>query len=346
MVWSRLSFAASVLVLVLLSPLVGSAGAADSGDEPKRPPVVWSRAFPKTDFTRIAVPLDEIESGESSRDGTPAINRPRFLPVGQVRAVQDREPVLVVDLNGEAKAYPLQILLWHEIVNDAVGGIPVAVTYSPLCASGIVFNRRHGSWVLDFGSTGRLRQSNPILYDSQTESWWQQFSGEAIVGTLLGQRLEMLPASTMPMARFRARYPGGQVLVPNNPNLRRYGATPYVGYDTTAQPKLFNGALPLEIDPLARVIVVGQTAYALDLIRARGALRDGDLILTHIDDMASPLDAPHVARGRDMGAVAVERLTPDGARVPALSHIAFAFAFHAFVPEGRIVTGLPPGAPQ
>jgi hypothetical protein len=330
------ALALAALLLLPVAPLTKSAIADD--DDEATAPVVWSREFPKTDFSKRAVPLSEITSGGPSRDGIPPIDRPRFLPVDEVRAVRDREPVIVVDLNGDARAYPIQILVWHEIVNDTVGGVPVAVTYCPLCASGIVFDRRAGSWVLDFGTTGRLRHSDLVMYDRQTESWWQQFTGEAIIGQLTGLRLDMLPAATMPMGRFRAWHPDGRVLVPRDPNLRRYGATPYAGYDTAARPMLYGGAMPEGIAPLARVAVVEGTAYALDLIRARGTLRDGDLILTHIDDMASPLDAPHVARGRDIGAVTVERVGPDGSRAAVPYHIAFAFAFHAFNPEGRIVT--------
>ncbi|MQX38053.1 DUF3179 domain-containing protein [Roseospira navarrensis] len=318
-------------------PLHPEARAADAPDVP----VAWTREFPKTDFSRRAVALDEILSGGPSRDGIPAIDDPQVQPVDLVRAVRDREPVLVVDLNGDARAYPLQILIWHEIVNDTVGGVPVAVTYCPLCASGIVFERTVDGRELDFGTTGRLRKSDLVMYDRQTESWWQQFSGEAIIGGLTGTRLEMVPAGTMPMARFRATHPDGRVLVPADPDLRRYGANPYAGYDTAARPMLYDGEMPPGIAPLARVVVVGDTAYSLDLIRDAGTVRVGDLVLRHVDDMASPLDRPRVSMGRDIGAVEVERVTGTGAREPARHHIAFAFAFHAFQPDGRIVTEPP-----
>ena len=121
---------------------------------------------------------------------------------------------------------PLRILIWHEIVNDEVGGTPVTVTYCPLCNSAIVFDRRVPAHVLDFGTTGKLRNSDLVMYDRQTESWWQQFTGEAIVGSLTGTELKLIPSRLEFFGEFRTRHPGGKVLIPNNPELRTTGATP------------------------------------------------------------------------------------------------------------------------
>ena len=104
--------------------------------------------------------------------------------------MSETEPVIGLVVNGDARAYPLKILIWHEIVNDTVGGVPVTVTYCPLCNSAIVFERTVDGRVLDFGTTGKLRNSDLVMYDRQTESWWQQFSGTAIVGAMTGTKLD------------------------------------------------------------------------------------------------------------------------------------------------------------
>ena len=194
--------------------LLASAGAAAAN------PSYWSFEWSNTDFSKHAVPFDEIMSGGPPKDGIPSIDDPRFVPVSEVQGIAETEPVLGITVNGESRAYPLRILTWHEIVNDVGGGVPVTVTFCPLCNSGIVFDRRIAGRVLDFGTTGKLRKSDLVMYDRQTESWWQQFLGEAIVGEMTGQRLKMLPSRMESMARFRARAPDGKVQVPTNPGMR------------------------------------------------------------------------------------------------------------------------------
>ncbi|NCC31171.1 MAG: DUF3179 domain-containing protein, partial [Chloroflexia bacterium] len=134
-----------------------------------------------TDFSRHTVPYDEILSGGPPKDGIPAIDTPQFVSVTEADAwLAPQEPVVLVALGEDVRAYPLQVLMWHEIVNDTVDEQPVAVTFCPLCNTAIAFDRRVGEQVLTFGTTGRLRYSNLIMYDRQTESWWQQATGEAI----------------------------------------------------------------------------------------------------------------------------------------------------------------------
>jgi hypothetical protein len=152
----------------------------------------------RTDFSRHSVPLHEILSGGPPRDGIPALDRPRFESAAAAAEwLEGREPVMVVEHQGVTRGYPLSILVWHEIANDVVGGLPVAVTFCPLCNTALVFDRRLDGRVLDFGVTGRLRYSDLVMYDRQTESWWQQATGEAIVGTLTGSKLRRVPSSTL-----------------------------------------------------------------------------------------------------------------------------------------------------
>jgi len=159
----------------------------------------WRGEWPRTDFSKRTVALDEIDSGGPPKDGIPAIDRPRFVTPAEARGWLDpREPVIVLELNGETRAYPLQILMFHEIVNDTVGGQPVTVTFCPLCNASIVFDRRVGGAVLDFGTTGKLRKSDLVMYDRQSESWWQQFTGKGIVGRHAGATLGLRSATIGP----------------------------------------------------------------------------------------------------------------------------------------------------
>ena len=210
--------ALAILALGLVAAIGARAGPED-----------WRREWPHTDFARHSVNYDEILSGGPPKDGIPAIDRPSFHPVGDIGDVAPQEPVISVRIGGEARAYPLRILIWHEIVNDTVGGTPIGVTWCPLCNSSVVFDRRVGGRTLSFGTTGKLRNSDLVMYDRETESWWQQFSGECIVGALLGAQLNLLPDRVESVERFRARFPRGQILVPPDPEGRSYGHNPYTG---------------------------------------------------------------------------------------------------------------------
>jgi len=265
-------------------------------------PMFWAGEWPNTDFSRHSVDLAEIMSGGPPKDGIPSIDDPRFVPVSEVTDLTDTEPVIGVTVNGEARAYPLGILTRHEIVNDTIGGVPVTVTYCPLCNSSIVFDRRVDGQVLDFGTTGKLRNSDLVMYDRQTESWWQQFSGQAIVGKMTGKTLKMLPSRQESFARFRARAPNGKVLVSNQP-FRRYGINPYVRYDSAPFPFLFRGDLPEGIAPMVRVVAVGGEAWSLPLLRKKGTIVRGDLVLSWEAGQNSALDTRVIRRGRDVGNV-------------------------------------------
>ena len=323
--------AAFVFSLAVLSLAVFLAATDRARATPER----WQPAWPKTDFSKAAVPFDEILSGGPPKDGIPAIDDPRFVPVAQAQDLAPTEPVIGLEIDGDARAYPLRILTWHEIVNDTVGGTPVAVTYCPLCNAAIVFDRRVDGAATTFGTTGLLRHSDLVMYDRATESWWQQFLGEAIVGVQTGKRLALIPARLESWADFTARFPQGRVLVPGDPSLRPYGANPYVGYDSAARPFLYDGSLPQGIAPMARVVAIGDEAWSLDLLRREGRIESGDLVLTWTPGQASALDSRAIAEGRDVGNVVVQRRGPEGLSDVAYD-VTFAFVFHAFRPEGAI----------
>jgi len=226
--------------------------------------------------------------------------------------------------------------MWHEIVNDTIGGVPVAVTFCPLCNAAIAFDRRVDGTVLDFGTTGKLRKSDLVMYDRQSESWWQQFLGEAIVGDMTGTRLAILPARLESIAAFKDRAPAGaEVLVPRNADFRRYGHNPYQGYDTLARPFLYDGAVPDGIAPLSRVVSLADKARAwpMDLLREKGQITAPDgTVLRWTPGQNSALDTAYIPAGRDVGNVTARKDGQD-----QVYFVDFAFAFHAFRPKAPII---------
>lgn len=290
----------------------------------------------KTDFSKMSVPVHEVLSGGPPRDGIPSIDNPKFLPLSEVTDIPGREPVIWLEVEGDVRAYPLRVLTWHEIVNDTIGGVPAAVTYCPLCNASIVFDRRIGDKILEFGTTGKLRNSDLIMYDRQTDSWWQQFSGTSIAGSFLGTKLTLLPSRVTSMEAFRKANPNSQVLVPNNPRIRDYGRNPYAGYDSSSAPFLYRGEMPDNISPMARVVVVrtGGAPIIVSMERVRnGEFEESGYSISWTEGVASALDRAKIADGKDVGAI---RVMKDGKDV--VHDVTFAFVAHAFHPDTRIIT--------
>ena len=208
-------------------------------------PSFWRYEWPDTDFSRTSVEnWTEILSGGPPKDGIPALDDPDFIPISDETRISDREPVITLELEGAVpRAYPIRYLTWHEIANDMVAGVPVAVTFCPLCNSGITFDRRVAGSALSFGVSGKLRNSDMIMYDRETQSWWQQAVGKGIVGVHTGTELKMLPSWMESWGDFKARNPDGLVMAePGWP--RDYGRNPYRGYDSLSRPFLYNGEMP------------------------------------------------------------------------------------------------------
>ena len=171
--------------------------------------------------------------------------------------------MIALEVGGVAKAYPLSILMWHEIGNHTIAGRPVAVTFCPLCNAAIVYERTIGGAETTFGVMGILRKSDLVMYDRATQSWWQQFTGSAIVGARTGTQLKRLPAKLISFARFKHLYPKGQVLAPNNPRAYRYGHNPYIDYNKTGRPFKVFVKMPKGFNHMERVVVVGDTAWRM-----------------------------------------------------------------------------------
>jgi hypothetical protein len=276
----------------------------------------------KTDFAKASVDLAEFLGGGPPKDGIPAIDVPKYESIAAARGwLGDKSPVISLVVDDAARAYPLAILLWHEIANDTLGSAPVVVTFCPLCNTALVFERDLGGRLHDFGTTGNLRFSDLVMYDRQTESWWQQATGEAIVGELTGARLTFLPAQIVSLADFAAAHPDADVLSRDTGFGRDYGRNPYVGYDTIDQnPFLFDGVLDGRLPPKERVVTVGEgeeaVAFPYSELRKVGvaaATVDGEeLVLFWAPGTASALDGPNIDESEDIGATGVFRPVADG----------------------------------
>ena len=327
-------------VLVFLLPAVAAAQSRATLDGALAF-AAMQREFPKGDFSKLTISLDEIEHGGPTRDSIPPIDDPVYVAIPELPDVRGFsidafEPVITVEVNGDARAYPLSIMLWHEIVNDVVGGEPVVVTYCPLCNSGVVFHRTIDGRTLDFGNTGRIRNLDMIMYDRQTESWWQQFGGEAITGALAGALMDGLPSRLESLADFRARWPDGRVLVPNDPSIRPYGESPFAGMEGARSNERFSQwPVPEDMTPLDYVIVVGDRAWPLDRIRDAGSLTEGGVTFAWRPGRNSLHDTDRISEGRDLGSVDVLDANGD----LAVHDVVFAFAFAAFVPDGTWMLG-------
>jgi hypothetical protein len=281
------------------------------------PAAAQTREAWRTDFSRHTVPLVEIVSGGPPKDGIPSLNHPRFVSVPEADTwLAPREPVVLLVEGEVAKGYPLQILIWHEIVNDDIGGRPVAVTFCPLCNTALAFDRRVAGRVLDFGTTGQLRHSDLVMYDRQTESWWQQATGEAIVGEQAGRMLEVVNAPIISWQEFKAEYPTGLVLSRQTGFDRPYGENPYAGYDDPKGSPIasfFRGHRDDRLPPMERVAAVSiggeDVAYPFSLLQRSKAINDRvgnvPIVVLWVPGTTSALDARRIAAGRDVGSTGV-----------------------------------------
>nr|WP_309502929.1 DUF3179 domain-containing protein [uncultured Roseovarius sp.] len=314
-----------------LAALILGAGIANAN------PDFWKHEWPDTDFARTSITnWTEIRDGGPPKDGIPAVHDPKFRKVADERQIEPTEPVITVEIAGSPpRAYPIRYLMWHEIVNDTVGGVPIAVTFCPLCNSGITFDRRTPHGTLSFGVSGKLRNSDMVMYDRETQSWWQQAIGTAIVGELTGTQLKALPTWMESWAQYKARNPDGLVMAEPGSG-RQYGRNPYQGYDSLERPFLYNGENPPHgIPPLVRVVRVGDRAWTMERIRNEGTITEAGVTLSWEAGQASALDSGVIAKGKDVGTVRVR----DKAGRDLPHDVMFAFAYHAFWPDGVWMLG-------
>ena len=269
------------------------------------------------------IPPEQIRSGGPPPDGIPALDEPVFAPTGQIDFLADSEAVLALEINGDARAYPLQIMTWHELVNDTVGGVPVTISYCPLCNSSVAYDRNAAGRVLDFGTSGMLYQSSLVMYDRQTQSLWTHFDGLAVIGELIGTQLDFWPMAIVSWAAWRDAHPDGMVLTQETGYHRTYGRNPYVGYETSE--RLLTPAFQsTDIDERlpAKERVVGVRGHG-DAVAVRHThleeagvveveLAGEPLVVWNLPGASSAIDAPELANGIDVGSSGVFERRLDG----------------------------------
>lgn len=269
----------------------------------------------RTNREKHSIDLNELMSGGPPKDGIPAIDQPKFVSASEAsRWLKPQEPVISLVVGAEARAYPLQILMWHEIVNDQIANVPVTITFCPLCHSAIVFDRRVKGRLLSFGTSGMLRHSDLVMYDRETESLWQQFVGEAVVGDLTGTILEQLPAQIISFDQFSSAYPQGVVLSRETGYQRPYGRNPYAGYDEASQrPFLFRGRIDDRLPPKEKVVTITinreDKAYPYSLTRNLHVIHDDvggkPVVIFHSAGAVSALDQADMSASRQAGSTGV-----------------------------------------
>lgn len=281
-------------------------------------------SFPgwRTNFAKTSIDLNELMSGGPPKDGIPALLNPRFVSIDEASDWLDSvEPVIFLEHNDVVKAYPLQILIWHEIVNDKIDDLPVIVTFCPLCYSAIVFDRRLDDMTLGFGVSGLLRNSDMVMYDLYTESFWQQFTGEAIVGDYTGETLTPVPSQIISFQQLMDTYPDALVLSRETGFTRQYGMNPYTGYDDIDQtPFLFKGDIDERLPPNEKVIAVKDEgllkAYPYSITFDKNVIHDDingkSIVVFHAEGNASALDDRYIEDSKDVGSTGVFEPVADG----------------------------------
>ncbi|MDT8347932.1 MAG: DUF3179 domain-containing protein [Flavobacteriaceae bacterium] len=268
----------------------------------------------ETDLTKSTINRNELVA-LLPRDRITPIDEPKYWnKVEASNYYYSHEPVMAFVADGKAKAYPLSVLMFHEIVNDQVGGVYFSATYCPLCNATLVFNRKltydGKEHLLDFGTSGMLRNSDLVMWDRQTETWWQQITGEGLVGELAGAQLEILPSQLISFNDFFKAYPEGEILAFPNPE-GKYGENPYNKYDSSEKPFLFEGDIDERLPATARVVNVldFETVYAYDYLSQQKVVNaEEDDIAYAIffkPGMVSAVDEKEIKSSKAIGSVAV-----------------------------------------
>lgn len=286
--------------------------------------IAWvDEVFPLTEYCNSTVDITEISPGCRFRECIPALDSDAVIMESVASAsnwLADQSPVIVVEVDGDARAYPQAILVFHEIANDEIGGVPIAVTYCPLCNSSIVFERTVNDEVYDFAVSGLLRNSDLVMFDRQTETWWQQLTGEGIVGVHAGELLGIIPSHVTGFAQFAERYPDGQVLsrqtgVP----VGNYGSISS-GYANYNDPFLFRGEADPRLPETAHVLAgtVGDEAiaYPFSTLAEEFVINDTvggqDVVAIWQPGTAAMMDNVVIDNSRDIGTAALYIRELDG----------------------------------
>ncbi len=278
----------------------------------------------KTDTTKHAIDLSELIL-VAPKGLFPIIDYPKF--VGREEGMEgffEHEPVISVEINGFAKAYPLNMFTFHEMSNDTLAGVPILPSYCPLCNSGLVFDRRltfeNKEYTLEFEVSGLLRNSNMVMFDRQTETWWQQLMGDAIVGELAGAELNIIPSLIISVEEFFERYPDGLILSKETgyeKTMERYGTNPYYHYDSISKnpySRFFNKEnVDSRLPAMERVVDIQDEGkykiYPFTLIAEKGVINDQfeskNVVLFYQAGTVSNMDDKELSKSKDVGSVTV-----------------------------------------
>ena len=278
------------------------------------------------DFSKHSVPLEEILSGGPSKDGIPALTIPKFITGYEAKYLKPQDRVLGIFLNGEAHAFPIRILNWHEIVNDIVGSKPVVISYCPLTGSGIAYDATFNNKRVIFGVSGNLYNSNLLLYDRSTESLWSQLKMEAVTGKMTGTKLQLLPLLNTTWKDWQKRYPNTKVLSISTGYSRDYTRDPYQGYQKSDRlyfPVSHSNKKLFPKEQILGVIVNGKSkAYPFRILsKVASPLLDevgGENIIIYFDKKEKSAWAE----------------SPEGKVIPSVQ--AYWFAWVAFYPDAEV----------
>lgn len=313
-------------------PRSGNTETIMNGKEHIPEPLRSDRQIMVTDGVKHSVPLDEVRSGGPPKDGIPSIDNPKFIPPSEANEwLDDEEPGIAFSLGDTHRFYPYQILVWHEIVNDTIDGQRVLVTYCPLCLTGFVLDPVVQGERVEFGTSGKLWQSNLVMYDRKTDSLWSQVLAEAIVGELTGTKLPVLPSDQMRYGAWREQFPDGEVLSRDTGATRTYGYSPYGDYFSSTN---FARSLAdfddnrLDADAFVFGIVVDgkAKAYSVERVKAEGAVEDAFAGETFLLEHDTELDV-----------VRMFRQLPDGTRERVNPISGFWFSWAAAHPGTEVL---------
>jgi len=299
----------------------------DQRDEGGRDTVAIDMA--ETDGVKHSIPLDEIIGGGPVKDGIPSIDEPKFVSVSEASFLSENDPGIAVEIDGISRFYPYQILVWHEIVNDTFNGQRVLVTYCPLCLSGIVFDPVVQGERVEFGTSGKLWNSNLVMYDRKTDSLWPQILGEAVVGPETGTTLPILASDAMTFGKWKAANPDGEILSRDTGAKRQYGDDPYGSYYTNDEVffplKHTDDRLDRKAFVLGLLIEGKAKAYDVEAIKRAGEVSDDFAGKTFVLRHDQKIDAVRVFEKKADGSE--ERINPLGA---------FWFSWAAAHPESEL----------
>ena len=312
---TKLKIAAVTLALIAVA--CGGVTFESTAGLPEGPSAL--RDLNAVEFPAPLIDLSQIISGGPPPDGIPPIDDPVFVSASKIPEdlYRDNAPVVTLEINGDARAYPVSVMIWHEIINDTVGGVPVTVTYCPLCNSAVRYRRVIDGNETTFGTSGLLYASALVMYDRATESLWTHFDGRAVVGILTGNQLDVIASPLIAWSEFRSIYPDGLVLDETQTGYTRsYGRNPYFGYDDPETfPFLFIGDVDARARAKERVVGVSldgvEVAYSLKSLAGEGHTvtpvthGNSDLVVLWAPGQTSALEGPSVQYGRDVGTVGV-----------------------------------------